>query len=107
MGNAYIVEAVRTPGGRKNGKLSDWHPSDLGAFVLDEIVKRSGVEPAAIDDVIFGCVSQSGAQSGNIARTAVLASSLPESVPGTTVDRQCGSSQQAIHFAAQAVMSET
>ena len=107
MGNAYIVGAVRTPGGRKNGKLSQWHPADLGALVLDEIVERTGVEPEMIDDVIFGCVSQSGAQSGNIARTAVLASSLPESVPGTTVDRQCGSSQQAIHFAAQAVMSET
>ena len=107
MGNAYIVGAVRTPGGRKNGKLSQWHPADLGALVLDEIVERTGVEPDMIDDVIFGCVSQSGAQSGNIARTAVLASSLPESVPGTTVDRQCGSSQQAIHFAAQAVMSET
>ena len=107
MGNAYIIEAVRTPGGRKNGKLSEWHPSDLRALVLDELVTRTGVEPSLIDDVIFGCVSQSGAQSGNIARTAVLASSLPESVPGTTVDRQCGSSQQAIHFAAQAVMSET
>ena len=107
MGNAYIVGAVRTPGGRKNGKLSKWHPADLGALVLDEIVDRTGVKPEMIDDVIFGCVSQSGAQSGNIARTAVLASSLPESVPGTTVDRQCGSSQQAIHFAAQAVMSET
>ena len=107
MGNAYIVGAVRTPGGRKNGKLSQWHPADLGALVLDEIVDRTGVKPEMIDDVIFGCVSQSGAQSGNIARTAVLASSLPESVPGTTVDRQCGSSQQAIHFAAQAVMSET
>jgi|TARA_B110000438_G_C15820802_1_gene654371 acetyl-CoA acetyltransferase family protein len=107
MGNAYIIEAVRTPGGRKNGKLSEWHPSDLGALVLDELVTRTGVDPSLIDDVIFGCVSQSGAQSGNIARTAVLASSLPESVPGTTVDRQCGSSQQAIHFAAQAVMSET
>jgi acetyl-CoA C-acetyltransferase len=107
MGNAYIVGAVRTPGGRKNGKLSQWHPADLGALVLDEIVERTGAAPEMIDDVIFGCVSQSGAQSGNIARTAVLASSLPESVPGTTVDRQCGSSQQAIHFAAQAVMSET
>ena len=107
MGNAYIVGAVRTPGGRKNGKLSQWHPTDLGALVLDELVERTGVKPELIDDVIFGCVSQSGAQSGNVARNAVLASSLPESVPGTTVDRQCGSSQQAIHFAAQAVMSET
>jgi acetyl-CoA acetyltransferase family protein len=107
MGNAYIVGAVRTPGGRKNGKLSGWHPSDLGALVLDELVERTGVEGKLIDDVIFGCVSQSGAQSGNVARNAVLGSALPESVPGTTVDRQCGSSQQAIHFAAQAVMSET
>ena len=98
MGNAYIVGAVRTPGGRKNGKLSQWHPTDLGALVLDELVERTGVKPELIDDVIFGCVSQSGAQSGNVARNAVLASSLPESVPGTTVDRQCGSSQQAIHL---------
>tara|TARA_Y100001970_G_scaffold290274_1_gene423346 strand:- start:1679 stop:2860 length:1182 start_codon:yes stop_codon:yes gene_type:complete len=107
MGNAYIVGAVRTPGGRKNGKLSKWHPADLGGLVLDELVERTGANPDSIDDVIFGCVSQSGAQSGNVARNAVLSSSLPESVPGTTVDRQCGSSQQAIHFAAQAVMSET
>ena len=105
MGNAYIVGAVRTPGGRKNGKLSQWHPTDLGALVLDELVERTGVKPELIDDVIFGCVSQSGAQSGNVARNAVLASSLPESVPGTTVDRQCGSSQQALHFAAQGIMS--
>ena len=107
MGNAYIVGAVRTPGGKKNGKLSNWHPSDLGALVLDELVERTGAKGELIDDVIFGCVSQAGAQSGNVARNAVLGSSLPESVPGTTVDRQCGSSQQAIHFAAQAVMSET
>ena len=99
MGNAYIVGAVRTPGGRKNGKLSQWHPTDLGALVLDELVDRTGVKPELIDDVIFGCVSQSGAQSGNVARNAVLASSLPESVPGTTVDRQCGSSQQATNLA--------
>ena len=107
MGNAYIVGAVRTPGGRKNGKLSNWHPSDLGALVLDELVERTGAKGELIDDVIFGCVSQAGAQSGNVARTAVLGSSLTESVPGTTVDRQCGSSQQAIHFAIQAVMSGT
>jgi acetyl-CoA acetyltransferase family protein len=107
MGNAYIVGAVRTPGGRKDGKLRNWHPSDLGALVLDELVERTGAKGEMIDDVIFGCVSQSGAQSGNVARNAILGSSLPESVPGTTVDRQCGSSQQAIHFAAQAVMSET
>tara|TARA_B100000424_G_scaffold264724_1_gene253479 strand:+ start:661 stop:1839 length:1179 start_codon:yes stop_codon:yes gene_type:complete len=105
--NAYIVSAVRTPGGKKNGSLSKWHPADLGAKVLDELVHQSGIEPELIDDVIFGCVSQVGAQSGNVARNAILASSLPESVPGTTVDRQCGSSQQAIHFAIQAVMSGT
>ena len=105
--NAYIVSAVRTPGGRKNGSLSGWHPADMGAKVLDELVIRSGVNPKDIDDVIFGCVDQVGAQAGNLARNAVLASSLPESVPGTTVDRQCGSSQQALHFATQAVMSGT
>ncbi len=105
MGEAYIVGAVRTAGGRRNGKLKDIHPIDLGALVLDELVSRTGVDPALIEDVIFGCVDQVGAQSGNIARNAVLSSSLPESVPGTSIDRQCGSSQQAIHFAAQAVMS--
>ncbi|MDA7702337.1 acetyl-CoA C-acyltransferase [Gammaproteobacteria bacterium] len=104
---AYIVSAVRTPGGKKNGSLSDWHPADMGAMVLDELVKQTGVDPKDIDDVIFGCVDQVGAQAGNLARNAVLASSLPESVPGTTIDRQCGSSQQALHFAAQAVMSGT
>ena len=105
--NAYIVSAVRTAGGKKNGSLSQWHPADLGAKVLDELVHQTGIDPELIDDVIFGCVSQVGAQSGNIARNAILSSSLPESVPGTTVDRQCGSSQQAIHFAIQAVMSGT
>ena len=105
--NAYIVSAVRTPGGKKNGSLSLWHPADLGAKVLDELVLQTGIDPVLIDDVIFGCVDQVGAQSGNVARNAILASSLPESVPGTSVDRQCGSSQQAIHFAIQAVMSGT
>ena len=105
MPEAFIVGAVRTAGGRKNGKLKNWHPIDLGAFVLDELVARTDADPALIEDVIFGCVDQVGAQSANIARNAVLASRLPESVPGTTVDRQCGSSQQALHFAAQAVMS--
>lgn len=104
---AYIVSAVRTPGGKKNGSLSNWHPADMGAAVLDELVKQTGVDPKDVDDVIFGCVDQVGAQAGNLARNAVLASSLPESVPGTTIDRQCGSSQQALHFAAQAVMSGT
>ena len=105
--NAYIVSAVRTAGGKKNGKLSGWHPADLGAEVLNELVNQTGINPEDIDDVIFGCVDQVGAQSGNLARNSVLASCLPESVQGTTVDRQCGSSQQAIHFAAQAVMSGT
>ena len=105
--NAYIVSAVRTPGGKKNGSLSLWHPADLGAKVLDEFVLQTGIDSSLIVDVIFGCVDQVGAQSGNVARNAILASSLPESVPGTSVDRQCGSSQQAIHFAIQAVMSGT
>lgn len=107
MPEAYIVGAVRTPGGKKNGSLSQIHPSDMGALIIDEIVARTGIPAEKVDDVIFGCVGQNGAQAGNLARTSVLASSLPESVPGTTVDRQCGSSQQAIHFAAQAVMSGT
>ncbi|KAJ9460333.1 3-ketoacyl-CoA thiolase [Diplonema papillatum] len=103
---AYIVDCLRTAGGKKNGSLKEWHPADLGAAVVDELVTRSGVPPAAVDDVIVGCVSQIGVQGGNIGRIIVLSSSvLPETVPGTTVDRQCGSSQQAIHFAAQAVMS--
>ena len=104
---AYIVEAVRTAGGKRDGRLSLWHPADLGAKVLDELVTRLDIDPVLVDDVIFGCVDQVGAQSGNVARNAVLSSSFPESVPGTSVDRQCGSSQQAIHFAIQAVMSGT
>ena len=107
MGEAYIVEAVRTAGGRKGGKLKDWHPVDLGAVVLDELVDRTGVDPARVEDVVMGCVMQVGQQAINVARNAVLASKLPESVPGTSVDRQCGSSQQALQFAAQAVMSGT
>lgn len=108
MGDAYIVAGTRTAGGRKGGRLRDWEPADLGAAVLDEIIRKTGVPGEKVDDVIFGCVSQSGAQTGNIARTSVLSSkSLPITVPGTTVDRQCGSSQQALHFAAQAVMSGT
>jgi len=105
--NAYIVCAVRTPAGKNRGSLSKWHPADLGAAVLNALVERTGIDPAKIDDVIVGCVSQVGAQAGNIGRSIVLASKLPESVPGTTVDRQCGSSLQAFHFAAQAVMSGT
>jgi acetyl-CoA C-acetyltransferase len=107
MPEAYIVAAVRTAGGRKGGKLAGWHPADLAAQVLDAVVARAGADPAAVDDVILGCVVQIGQQAMNVARSAVLASSLPESVPGTTIDRQCGSSQQAVHFAAQAVMSGT
>lgn len=105
MAEAYIVAATRTAGGRRGGRLSGWHPADLAAQVLDELVRRSGADPAMVDDVIMGCVGQAGEQAANVARNAVLASSLPESVPGTSVDRQCGSSQQALHFAAQAVMS--
>ncbi len=105
MAEAYIVEAVRTAGGRRGGKLAGWHPVDLAAHVLDALVERSGADPAAVDDVILGCVMQGGEQAMNIARNAVLASQLPRTVPGTTIDRQCGSSQQALHFAAQAVMS--
>lgn len=105
MPEAYIVAAVRTAGARKGGRLSGWHPADLAAQVLDAVVQRAGAPVDAVEDVIMGCVSQVGEQGFNIARSAVLSSGLPESVPGTTVDRQCGSSQQAIHFAAQAVMS--
>ena len=105
MADAYIVDAVRTAGGRRDGRLSRVHPADLGATVIDAILDRTGVDPQVVDDVIFGCVSQIGAQTFNLARTSILASKLPESVPGVTVDRQCGSGQQAVHFAAQAVMS--
>lgn len=105
--NAYIVEAVRTAAGRRNGTLSQHHPADLGGIVIDAILDRTKINPELVDDVIFGCVSQGGSQAGNLARNCVLSSRLPISVPGTTVDRQCGSSQQALHFAAQAVMSGT
>ena len=105
MAEAYIVAAVRTAGGKRNGKLSGWHPVDLAASVLDELIARTGCDPALVEDVIMGCVGQAGEQAVNIARNAVMASCLPESVPATSVDRQCGSSQQALHFAAQAVMS--
>lgn len=107
MGQAFIVEAVRTPVGRRGGGLGAVHPADLGAHVLKALVARSGVDPAAVDDVVFGCLDTVGPQAGDIARTAWLAAGLPEEVPGVTVDRQCGSSQQAVHFAAQAVMSGT
>ncbi|WP_340268514.1 acetyl-CoA C-acetyltransferase [Sphingobium mellinum] len=105
--NAYIVAAVRTAGGRRNGRLSGRHPVELAAKVLDAVVAKSGVPAEVIDDVILGCVTQVGEQSRQVARFAVLASSLPETVPSVTIDRQCGSSQQAVQFAAQAVMSGT
>ena len=107
MAEAYIVEALRTAGGRRGGALRDWHPADLGASVLDALVHRSGIDPAAVEDVIVGCVSQVGEQSFHIGRNMVMASDLPDSVPAVSIDRQCGSSQQALHFAAQAVMSGT
>jgi acetyl-CoA C-acetyltransferase len=105
MSEAFIVATSRTAGGRRGGRLSGWHPVDLAAQVLNDLVARAKADPALVEDVFMGCVSQVGEQSTNVARNAVLASCLPESVPGTSIDRQCGSSQQAIHFAAQAVMS--
>ncbi len=105
MPNAVIVDAVRTAGGKRNGKLSGWHPADLGAEVLKALAERNDLDPELVEDVIMGCVMQTGAQSLNVGRNAVLAAGWPETVPATTVDRQCGSSQQAAHFAAQAVMA--
>jgi len=107
MPEAYIVEAVRTAGGKRGGKLAGWHPADMAGEVLNAVVERTGIDPVAIEDVIMGCVSQGGEQSFQVGRGAVLASRLPESVPAVTIDRQCGSSQQAIQFAAQAVLSGT
>jgi acetyl-CoA C-acetyltransferase len=107
LAEAYIVDAVRTPVGRRGGGLAAAHPADLGAHVIRALMTRTAVDPLAVDDVIFGCVDTIGPQAGDIARTAWLAAGLPEAVPGVTVDRQCGSSQQAVHFAAQAVMSGT
>ena len=104
---AYLVDGVRTPVGRRGGGLAGIHPADLGAHVIRALVQRSDVDPLAVDDVVFGCVDTLGPQAGDIARTAWLAAGMPEEVPGVTVDRQCGSSQQAVHFAAQAVMSGT
>ena len=105
--DAFIVDAVRPPVGRRGGGLAQVHPADLGAVVLRELVDRSGIDPSAVEDVVFGSVDTIGPQAGDIARTCWLAAGLPEEVPGTTVDRQCGSGQQAVHFAAQAVMSGT
>jgi acetyl-CoA C-acetyltransferase len=107
LAEAYIIEALRTAGGKRGGALKDWHPVSMGAAVLDALVARTGIDPAAIDDVIVGCVSQIGEQSFHVGRNMVLASSLPDSIPAVTIDRQCGSSQQSVHFAAQAVMSGT
>tara|TARA_R110000796_G_scaffold13464_16_gene43523 strand:+ start:2127 stop:3287 length:1161 start_codon:yes stop_codon:yes gene_type:complete len=107
MADAYIVETARTAGGRRGGALRDWHPADLGAEVLNALVARSGIDASVIDDVIVGCVSQGGEQAFAFGRNCVLASKLPQSVPAVTIDRQCGSSQQAVQFAAQAVMSGT
>ncbi len=105
MATAVIVDAVRTPLGRRNGRLRDWHPVDLAAETLRALIDRTGLDPALVDDVVMGCVMQVGEQAANIARNAVLAAGWPDTVPGTTIDRQCGSSQQAAHFAAQGVMA--
>ncbi|HEX3454913.1 MAG TPA: acetyl-CoA C-acetyltransferase [Gaiellaceae bacterium] len=107
MAEAYIIDAVRTPVGRRNGGLAEVHPLDLGAHPIAALVERTGIDPAAIDDVIYGCLDQVGPQAGDIARNCALVAGLPDTVPGTTIDRQCGSAQQAIHFAAQGVMSGT
>lgn len=107
MAEAYIVATARTAGGRRNGRLSGWHPADMAGAILDAVVQRTGVDPYAIEDVIMGCVSQAGEQSSHIGRNAVLASGLPDCVPAVTIDRQCGSSQQSVQFAAQAVLSGT
>jgi acetyl-CoA C-acetyltransferase len=107
MAEAYIIDTVRTPVGRRNGGLSAVHPADLGAHVLNALMDRTGIDPALVEDVVFGCLDTIGPQAGDIARTCWLAAGLPEEVPGTTIDRQCGSSQQAVHFAAQGVMSGT
>jgi acetyl-CoA C-acetyltransferase len=107
MAEAYIVDAVRTAGGRRNGKLAGWHPADLAGEVLNSLLDRTGIDPDSVEDVILGCVTQGGEQAFAFARNAVLASKLPQSVPAVTIDRQCGSSQQAVQFAAQAVLSGT
>src|SRR5829696_6281387 len=103
--DAVIVDAVRTPIGKKKGSLADWHAADLSAHVLRSLVERTGIDPAVVDDVIWGCVQQVGMQFFNVGRLAVLAAGWPESVPATTIDRQCGSSQQSVHFAAQGVIA--
>ena len=107
MPEAYIIDAVRTPVGRRRGSLAPVHPADLGAHAITALMQRTGIDPGAVEDVVFGCLDAVGPQAGDIARTCWLAAGLPHHVPGTTVDRQCGSSQQAVHFAAQGVMSGT
>src|SRR5690242_84034 len=107
MPEAYIVDAVRTPVGKRGGGLSQVHPADLGAHAIRTLVDRTGIDPSAVDDVVFGCVDTIGPQAGDVARTCWLAAGLPDEVPGTTIDRQCGSAQQAAHFAFQGVMSGT
>src|SRR5680860_1164449 len=107
MPDAYIVDAVRTPVGRRGGSLAGMHSADLGAHVLTALMSRTGVDPGAVDDVIMGCCDTIGSQAGDVARTAWLVAGLPDHVPGVTIDRQCGSSQQSVHFAAQGVMSGT
>src|SRR3954468_23881761 len=105
MPEAYIVDALRTTVGKRGGGLSQVHPADLGAHAITALVDRTGIDPAVVEDVVFGCVDTVGGQAGDIARTCWLVAGMPEHVPGTTVDRQCGSAQQAVHFAAQAVMA--
>src|SRR4051812_31858997 len=107
MPEAYIVEAVRTPVGKRRGSLASMHSADLGGHVLTALMERSGVDPGAVDDVVMGCCDTIGSQAGDVARTAWLVAGLPDHVPGVTIDRQCGSSQQSVHFAAQGVMSGT
>jgi acetyl-CoA C-acetyltransferase len=107
MAEAYIIDAVRTPVGRKKGSFAGLHPADLGAHPIKALIERTGIDPAAVDDVVWGCTDTIGGQAGDIGRTAWLVAGLPEEVPGVTIDRQCGSSQQAVHFAAQGVMSGT
>src|SRR5438132_8255840 len=107
MPEAYIVDTVRTPVGRRGGGLAHVHPADLGAHTLQELMARTGIDPSAVEDVVYGCLDTIGPQAGDIGRTAWLAAGLPQEVPGVTIDRQCGSSQQAVHFAAQGVMSGT
>ncbi len=107
MPEVYIVDAIRTPIGKKNGGLAPVHPIDLGAHIIEALVERTGIDPSNVDDVVFGCVDAIGGQAGNIARLSWLAAGLPQHVPGVTVDRQCGSSQQAIQFGAQAILAGT